>query len=61
MRPTRVIGVSLVALLILAAPAAASAAVRIAKIQYDPPGSDTGTNSHLNMEYVVLKNTGNRP
>lgn len=33
------------------------AAVKITKIQYDPPGSDTGTTSHLNMDFVVIKNT----
>lgn len=37
---------------------AAEAAIRITKIQYDPPGTDTGSNSHLNKEFVVLKNTG---
>jgi hypothetical protein len=31
--------------------------VMIYKIQYDSPGSDTGSNSSLNAEYVVLKNT----
>ncbi|GIU97385.1 MAG: hypothetical protein KatS3mg013_1188 [Actinomycetota bacterium] len=36
----------------------ASAAIRIAKIQYDPPGTDTGTNAHLNKEFVVITNTG---
>ena len=42
----------------LAAPAAA--AIRISKIRYDPPGTDTGTNSHLNKEFVVITNTGSR-
>jgi hypothetical protein len=32
-------------------------AVMIYKVQYDSPGSDTGSNSSLNAEYVVLKNT----
>ncbi len=32
-------------------------AVMIYKVQYDSPGSDTGSNSSLNGEYVVLKNT----
>ena len=31
--------------------------VMIYKVQYDSPGSDTGSNSSLNAEYVVLKNT----
>ena len=46
--------------LTLAFPALAFAAIRISKIQYDPPGTDTGTNSHLNKEFVVITNTGSR-
>jgi len=37
---------------------AASAAIRITKVQYDSPGSDTGSNSSLNAEWVKIKNTG---
>jgi hypothetical protein len=40
----------------LAAPA--SAAIRITKIYFDSPGADTGSNTSLNAEYVVIKNTG---
>jgi hypothetical protein len=37
----------------------ASAAIRIAKIRYDSPGSDTPiTNAKLNGEWIRLKNTG---
>lgn len=36
----------------------ASATIEIHRIVYDPSGSDTGANSHLNKEKVVLKNTG---
>lgn len=36
----------------------AGAGVRIVKIYYDSPGSDTGSNSSLNHEYVKMKNTG---
>jgi hypothetical protein len=36
----------------------AAAAMQIRKVSYDPPGADTRTNSQLNAEYVVLKNTG---
>jgi hypothetical protein len=43
-------------LLVLAAPA--SGAIRITKIYYDPPGKDTGTNAHLNKEWVRIRNTG---
>ncbi|GAB3074026.1 lamin tail domain-containing protein [Intrasporangium mesophilum] len=32
-------------------------AIMIYKVQYDSPGSDTGSNASLNAEYVVLKNT----
>ena len=40
--------------------APASAAIRIKKINFDPPGSDSGTNRHLNREIIVIKNTGDR-
>jgi hypothetical protein len=43
-------------LVALAGPA--SAAIRIDRIRYDAPGTDTGTNAHLNEERVVLINTG---
>lgn len=39
-------------------PAPAAQGVRIYKIYFDSPGSDTGSNSSLNAEYVELKNTG---
>lgn len=45
---------------VLLAALPASAAIRIKKIVYDPSGSDTGTNYHLNKEVVVLTNTGTR-
>lgn len=32
--------------------------VQIYKVNYNPAGSDTGSNSHLNQEYVLLKNVG---
>ena len=32
--------------------------IRIARVSYDPPGSDTGTNAHLNREWVAIKNFG---
>ena len=41
---------------VAAQPASAAPAVRILKIQYDSPGSDTGSNTSLNGEWVVLKN-----
>jgi hypothetical protein len=41
-------------------PPASGVAVKITKIQYDPPGIDTHKNSSLNKEFVVLKNIGSR-
>src|SRR6476661_4560027 len=47
----------------IAAPIAAASsaqalpAIMIYKVQYDSPGSDTGSNASLNAEYVVIKNT----
>ena len=38
----------------------ASAAIRIVKINFDPTGSDSGANRHLNREFIVIKNTGDR-
>jgi hypothetical protein len=54
----RVLPALLCAALILSLPSSASAAIRIKRIYFDPPGSDTGSN--INQEYVVIKNTGNR-
>jgi hypothetical protein len=39
-------------------PAAAAGAIQRGKIYYDSPGSDTGSNSSLNAEWVRIKNTG---
>jgi Lamin Tail Domain len=47
-----------IAALILAA--TASAGIRINKIYFDSPGSDTGSNSSLNAEWIRLKNTGSK-
>ena len=43
----------------LLAPASAEAvpAIRITQIQYDSPGSDTGSNASLNTEWVRITNT----
>ena len=44
----------------LLAPVSAEAAVpaiRITQIQYDSPGSDTGSNASLNTEWVRITNT----
>ena len=42
--------------LVTPAPAQAASPVRIYRIWYDSPGSDTRSNSSLNAEYIVLKN-----
>jgi len=41
-----------------AAPAQAVSPVRISAVQYDSPGSDTGSNSSLNSEWVRITNYG---
>jgi len=43
-----------------ASPADAVSPIQFGKIQYDSPGSDNGTNAHVNGEYAVIKNTGTR-
>ena len=52
----------LLALTVVAAAApqadAAGARIRMVRIQYNSPGTDTGTNASINAEYVVLKNVG---
>lgn len=55
---TTLIAAGTVAAALVAAPSPAYAAspVRIAKIYYDSPGSDTRSNTSLNGEYIVLKN-----
>ena len=37
---------------------AAQAAIQFGLIHYDSPGTDTGSNTSLNAEYVKIKNTG---
>jgi hypothetical protein len=49
---------TIAAALTLALASPASAAIRITKIYFDSPGADTGSNTSLNAEYVVIKNTG---
>jgi hypothetical protein len=43
-------------LLVVTPAQAAAATVYIYKVYYNSPGSDTGSNSSLNAEYVVIKN-----
>jgi hypothetical protein len=56
--PALLIACLVVASSFIALPANAAGAIQFRKIQYDPPGSDTRTNSQLNAEYVTIKNTG---
>ena len=46
------------ATLTTAGPAQAVSPIQLGKIQYDSPGTDSRTNTSLNGEYVVIKNTG---
>jgi hypothetical protein len=49
---------AVVVAVLLVFPAAASAAIRIHKIRYDPPGPDYTSNKQLRAEYIVITNTG---
>jgi Lamin Tail Domain len=49
---------SLCGLVVLALAQPAAGGIRIDRISFDSPGSDTGSNSSLNAEWVKLKNTG---
>jgi Lamin Tail Domain len=40
-----------------ATPAAAASAIQITRVYVNSPGSDTGSNTSLNAEYVSIKNT----
>jgi Lamin Tail Domain len=42
--------------LFVADPAEAASSLQISRILYNPAGSDTGTNSHLNQEYIRIRN-----
>jgi predicted secreted Zn-dependent protease len=43
--------------LLVAPSASAAPAVKISFVYFDSPGSDTGSNTSLNAEYVTIKNT----
>lgn len=49
---------ALVATLGVQAPVDAAGGLRITKVYFDSPGSDTGSNLSLNAEYVTIKNFG---
>jgi hypothetical protein len=43
-------------------PASAAAPIfLVAGIQYDPVGTDTRTNAHINLEYISIRNNTTRP
>ena len=46
--------------LVLVSAAPAFGEIKILRIEYDPPGSNTDTSRHVNKEFVVLVNTGQR-
>src|SRR5512144_2428373 len=50
---------ALIAPLTISSAAAAGSPVRITYVQYDSPGSDTGSNASLNAEWVRIKNFSN--
>src|SRR6478609_2776141 len=51
------LGLAVAAPIAAASSAQALPAIMIYKVQYNSPGSDTGSNTSLNAEYVVIKNT----
>ena len=57
LKRTLTLVIAALALTAVAAPSA-PAAIKITKIYFDSPGSDGGSNSSLNAEYVRIKNTG---
>lgn len=56
----RIAMLMLTAVVLAAGSTPAFAAIRIKKIAFDPPGRDSGTNRHLNREWILIKNTGPR-
>jgi hypothetical protein len=53
----RKIVISIVLGLAVATAAPATAAIKIIRIHFDPPGEDDGSAGSLNQEYIVIKNT----
>lgn len=54
------IGSALAAVMLVGSADPALAKIKFAKIQYESPGVDTGSNASLNAEYAVIKNTGHK-
>ncbi|MEU4394147.1 lamin tail domain-containing protein [Kribbella sp. NPDC023855] len=42
-------------------PAMAASTIVLSGIQYDPAGTDTRTNAHLNQEFFTIRNLSTRP
>ncbi|GAA0596131.1 lamin tail domain-containing protein [Kribbella sandramycini] len=60
--PVAGITVTLLAASTAVLPAAAAAPqFLVAGIQYDPAGTDTRTNAHINQEYISIRNNTTRP
>lgn len=62
--PTAGIAAAVMTAAALVAPLPASAAAPqflVAGIQYDPAGTDTRTNTHINLEYISIRNNTTRP
>src|SRR5438067_1176440 len=57
MNRARIFATLLIACLVLSLPATAMARVKINEIFYNSPGSDTGSNTSLNAEWIELHNT----
>ena len=58
----RIVVASALAILTLLGPTASAVGkAKIDKVVYNPPGKDTGTNTHLNEEILVLRNNGDAP
>jgi len=62
MRVRVVIGAAVAALALVSGSAggATAGSIRFAKVHYNSPGSDNGSNSSLNKEWISLTNHGNR-
>lgn len=54
----RIAVLTLTGVILAAGSTSALAAIKIKKIAFDPPGRDSGTNRHLNREWILIKNTG---
>lgn len=39
---------------------AAGSPVKLSRVQYDSPGSDTGSNTNVNGEWARIKNSGSQ-